>query len=221
MDTVVKKLYEGLFLVDSGQAAADWDAVNQAISTVLERGQAEIVSMKKWDERRLAYEVEGKNRGTYILCYFRAPSDRIGGIEKDVQLSEQIIRVLVLRGDHLSEDDINSPSPTELAEAAAAEAAARAAARAAEKEASEKEASEKEAAEKKVAEKKSAEKEAAAKEAAEKETVVEEAAVAAEPDEQASEIVEDTKEPAPAEPVEQDQGTSPAEDLDQEQQEPK
>ena len=47
METVAKKLYEGLFLVDSAQAASDWDGINKAIVTVLERSDAEIVSMKK------------------------------------------------------------------------------------------------------------------------------------------------------------------------------
>ena len=65
----MRKLYEGMFLVDSAQAQ-NWDAIITTIKTILERAEAEIVSMKKWDERKLAYEIGGKTRGTYILCYF-------------------------------------------------------------------------------------------------------------------------------------------------------
>ena len=43
MDTAVKRLYEALFLVDSGQAAADWDGVTGAITKVLDRAGAEVV----------------------------------------------------------------------------------------------------------------------------------------------------------------------------------
>ncbi len=106
METLIKKLYEAMFLVDSAQAQSDWDAVITTIKNILERAEAEIVSIKKWDERKLAYEINGRSRGTYILCYFRAEGSRIAEIERDVQLSEQIMRVLILCADHIREEDI-------------------------------------------------------------------------------------------------------------------
>lgn len=106
METVTKRLYEALFLVDSGEAAADWQGINEHVRKVLERNNAEIVSIHKWDERLLAYEIMGKNRGTYILVYFNSPSDRIASIERDSQLSERIMRVLILRADHVTKEDI-------------------------------------------------------------------------------------------------------------------
>ena len=95
METAVKKLYEAMFLVDSTQAS-DWDAVVKTIKTILGRAEAEIVSIRNWAERKLAYVINNKTRGTYILCYFKADGERIQNIEKDVQLSEQIMRVLIL-----------------------------------------------------------------------------------------------------------------------------
>lgn len=96
METAVKRLYEGMFLVDSGEAAADWEGTLAMIENILKRADAEVVTMRKWGERRLAYEIDHKARGTYILCYFKAEARRIAGIEKDVQLSEKIMRVLLL-----------------------------------------------------------------------------------------------------------------------------
>jgi len=96
LETATKRLYEGMFLVDSAQAAADWDGTLGVIENILKRADAEVVSMRKWGERRLAYDIDHKGRGTYILCYFRADGPRIAGIEKDVQLSEKVMRVLVL-----------------------------------------------------------------------------------------------------------------------------
>ena len=95
MKAVVKRLYEAMFLVDSA-AEADLDKINAIIKKILEKAGAEIVSMEKWDERRLAYEIGGKNRGTYILCYFHADGQKIRQIERDAQLSESIMRVLIL-----------------------------------------------------------------------------------------------------------------------------
>ena len=106
-----KKLYEGMFLVDSGKAASDWDGVNAAINKILDRAEAEIVSMRKWDDRRLAYDIRRTSRGTYMLCYFKAEGQKIQGIEKDVQLSENVIRVLILSTDQMTKEDIERDTP--------------------------------------------------------------------------------------------------------------
>ena len=104
MKTVAAKLYEGMFLVDSALAASDWQGVNDTISSILTKVGAEIVSINKWDDRRLAYDINGKSRGTYILAYFRVDGSRITEIERAVQLSEQIMRLLVLSVEDLDEE---------------------------------------------------------------------------------------------------------------------
>jgi len=96
LETVAKRLYEAMFLVDSAQAAADWEGTLSVINNILQRADAEVVSMRKWQERKLAYDIDRKTRGTYILCYFKVDGRRIRGIEKDVHLSEKVMRVLVL-----------------------------------------------------------------------------------------------------------------------------
>jgi small subunit ribosomal protein S6 len=111
-----KKLYEGMFLVDSARAASDWDGINAAINKILEKAGAEIVSMRKWDDRRLAYDIRGTGRGTYLLCYFRVDGRNIQGIEKAVQLSEKIIRVLILSTDQMTQEDIEKDTPATKAE---------------------------------------------------------------------------------------------------------
>jgi small subunit ribosomal protein S6 len=111
-----KKLYEGMFLVDSAKAASDWDGINAAIKRILDRAKAEIVSMRKWDDRRLAYDIRGVSRGTYLLCYFRADGGQIQSIEKAVQLSEKVIRVLILNTDQMTQEDIDKETPATKAE---------------------------------------------------------------------------------------------------------
>ena len=99
MTTATTKLYEGMFLVDSALAGSDWDAVLQTIKSILQKAEVEILWLQKWGEKKLAYEVKHKGRGTYILCYFRADGGRIRDIERDVRLSERIMRALILRAD--------------------------------------------------------------------------------------------------------------------------
>ncbi len=124
MKTVVKRLYEGMFLVDSALAASDWDGINAAIKTILEKAEAEIISIRKWNECRLAYEINRKSRGTYILTYFRVDGDKISGIERDVQLSERLMRVLILNAEHMTQTDVEKDTPATLAEKKVAEALA-------------------------------------------------------------------------------------------------
>ena len=113
METAVKRLYEGMFLVDSTLAAQDWQKVIDEVQRILSRAEADVVSIKKWDERRLCQDVKRASRGTYILVYFNCDTSKVNGIERDVQLSELILRSLVLRTDAMSEDDIQKPTPLE------------------------------------------------------------------------------------------------------------
>lgn len=110
METAVKNLYEAMFLVDSALATSDWDSVTSAIEDILKRADADVVSLKKWAERKLAYEIKQKSRGTYILCYFRANGQRISQIERALQLSEKFMRVLILNAEKRSIEDIEKES---------------------------------------------------------------------------------------------------------------
>jgi small subunit ribosomal protein S6 len=106
--------YESMFLIGQA-AAADLAGVIDHIKEILARGHAEIVAMRKWDERRLAYEIKKQKRGLYILCYFKAPNDQLAHIERDCNLSEKVIRALIIRADHLTLDEITaSDGRTEL-----------------------------------------------------------------------------------------------------------
>jgi small subunit ribosomal protein S6 len=116
LETGVKKLYEGMFLIDSAEAAKDWDGIIEFITKMLTKYDAEIVSIRKWDERPLAYTIRRCARGTYILAYFRVDGLKISDIERDVRLSERIMRVLILNAEDLAEADIAKDTPATRAE---------------------------------------------------------------------------------------------------------
>ena len=99
--------YECMFLL-SQAVAADLAGALEHINGVLGRAKAEVLAMRKWDERRLAYEIDKQKRGVYILCYFKAPANLMSHFERDCNLSEKIMRVMILRADHLTEDEIKA-----------------------------------------------------------------------------------------------------------------
>jgi len=104
-----KKTYEGMFLLDAGNP--DFDAATEPIRKVLDRNEAELLAIKPWDERRLAYDVGGRRRGLYVLTYFKAPAGRIAEITHDGELDERILRLLVLRRDNLTKEQIDADTP--------------------------------------------------------------------------------------------------------------
>lgn len=123
------KTYEGMFLLDAGKA--DFEEAAAPLRDVLARAQAETLAMKPWDERRLAYEINGRRRALYVLTYFKVDAARLDALNHDIQLEERILRALILSADHLDEKVIRAETP-------ATQAQARKAAREAEEKASEK-----------------------------------------------------------------------------------
>jgi small subunit ribosomal protein S6 len=99
--------YEAMFLL-SQAVAADLGGAVAHIRESLERHGAQIIAMKKWDERRLAYEIDKQKRGVYILAYFSAPARSMGQIERAFNLSEKVLRHLIIRADHLTLEEMKA-----------------------------------------------------------------------------------------------------------------
>ena len=106
--------YEGMFLI--GQAATSENEGGVAlVRGVLERHQAQVLVLKKWDERKLAYEIGKSKRGTYVIAFFKASGAAVTAIERDVKLSEDFLRVMTLRADHLNETEMAAVEPQPIA----------------------------------------------------------------------------------------------------------
>ena len=108
MAEVRVNLYEGLFLLNQQAASADFPGCIEFLKQVFQRAEAELLVLRKWDERKLAYEIKGQKRGIYILAYFKARGTQIANIERDCTLSEQILRSLILKADHIGDIEIES-----------------------------------------------------------------------------------------------------------------
>jgi small subunit ribosomal protein S6 len=110
LEVCVLNQYEGMFLFDP-TFASDIEQAKQEVQRVLGRANAEITFLEKWDERKLAYEIKGRKRGCYLLSYFNCEGDQITGIERDVRISEPILRALFRRADGVSREHIERFMP--------------------------------------------------------------------------------------------------------------
>ena len=117
--------YEGMFVLGTG--GADFQAAGEPIRNVLGRYQAEVLMLKCWDERKLAYDIRGHKRGLYALSFFKVDPSRVVEIEHDCQLDERFLRVLILRRDRLTVEEIEREKISTERPASAPEPEARAA----------------------------------------------------------------------------------------------
>lgn|GEM_PF-1178942 len=90
------KLYEAMILVTTTEASRDWDGIARHVTDILTRNGAEAVDLRKWGERKLAYEINHQRKATYILAHFQATTNVIAEIRRELQLSERILRHLIL-----------------------------------------------------------------------------------------------------------------------------
>src|ERR1035437_1509544 len=104
-----KKTYEGMFLLDAGNP--DFNAASEPVRNILTRYEAEFLTFKPWDERRLAYEIMGRKRGLDVLTYFKLDPLRVREVEHACRLDERVLRALILRRGRLTPEEIAADTP--------------------------------------------------------------------------------------------------------------
>ncbi len=91
----MEREYELMYIVrpdlDEEQVRATMDEVT---SMVAGRG-GEVVKSSLWGRRRLAYLVAGFHDGYYVVAETRLPGDQLGEIERQLRLSETVIRHMI------------------------------------------------------------------------------------------------------------------------------
>jgi len=97
------RMYEGLFLIDNAHANTEWDNVVKHIHDILQKNGAETLKTEKWGEKKLAYKIKSHKRGTYLLVHFNAKNSAIATIRRDFQLSDYIVRFLIIKDDTIED----------------------------------------------------------------------------------------------------------------------
>jgi small subunit ribosomal protein S6 len=126
-----------MILLDNREVRNGWQALKDSVAAIFTKHGAEVVSSKRWDERRLAYPIKGQLRGTYLLAYVKSDTQQVVGIRRDLQFNESVLRSMMLvceevpqsafepeaAFDHTAVAIDDAPSATETAaeQAAAAE----------------------------------------------------------------------------------------------------
>lgn len=110
------KLYEGMFLLDNQVVREDWGRAKAAVTETLAKHGAKVLTARHWDERKLAYSIKGRSRGTYVLAYFEGGSEAVNGMRRDLELDDRVLRYLLVRADVLPEGELEKSQAEGTAE---------------------------------------------------------------------------------------------------------
>lgn len=98
-------LYEGMFLLDNNVVREDWNEAKATATGILEKHGASVTTARRWAERSLAYTIQKRNRGTYLLVHFEADPANISIMRRDLELNETVMRYLILTCDGVPEGE--------------------------------------------------------------------------------------------------------------------
>jgi len=88
-----------MFIFDSNRFGRDPGGVSGQIAALVQKLGGEVLAGRMWEERRLAYPINGQRKGTYWLTYFRMETRSLTEFNRECRLNESILRSLVLKVD--------------------------------------------------------------------------------------------------------------------------
>ena len=91
--------YELTFIVRPGVEAENLNAVVERVKSLVSGGGGQVIDVNAWGRRRLAYPIDKATEGQYFLLRVNLPGQSLIGLERDLRLTEQILRFLVVRAD--------------------------------------------------------------------------------------------------------------------------
>jgi len=100
----VIKTYECMVLVKNQEVRKGWQACKQSVVDMLTKHRAEVLSARRWEERRLAYPIKGEQRATYLLIYFKSDHVVPNAIRRELEFSDKVLRHLVLQCEEVPAD---------------------------------------------------------------------------------------------------------------------
>ena len=88
--------YETIFIVDVSLG-------EEAVKTVVEKftglisANGEIETVNEWGARRMAYPIQDKAEGYYVLVKFAAPHDFPAELERVYNITDGLLRSIIVR----------------------------------------------------------------------------------------------------------------------------
>lgn len=95
-----------MFLLDNQVVREDWKTAKAIVADTLGKHGAKLRTLRRWDERKLAYTIKKHKRATYFLGYFDIPTAELPALRRDLDLSERVLRHMILRCETMPETEL-------------------------------------------------------------------------------------------------------------------
>ena len=89
------KAYETLFVVDADLSEEETKAVVEKFTSLISQ-HGEIKEVNEWGRRKLAYPINYKTEGYYVLVNFESGTDFPSELERIFNITDGIIRSIVV-----------------------------------------------------------------------------------------------------------------------------
>ena len=89
--------YELIYIIDTAVEETARKELVEKFNGIIAANGGEVVKVEEWGKRRLAYAINYKTEGYYVLMYIKAPSDLPRELERNLQISDSVLRYLVVR----------------------------------------------------------------------------------------------------------------------------
>ena len=91
--------YEALYIIVPNQDEEGVKASVEKFKGIVEANGGEIVAIDEWGKKRLAYAIDYKTEGYYVLMSFSCAPELPKELERNFKNDEAILRYLVTRKD--------------------------------------------------------------------------------------------------------------------------
>lgn len=95
MEKVINS-YETMFIVDLDAGEAGVKATVSKFTDMIS-ANAELVEVNEWGKRRLAYPINDKPEGYYVVATFKSASDFPSELDRNYNIDESIMRSLIVK----------------------------------------------------------------------------------------------------------------------------
>lgn len=90
--------YEVIYILDLTKGEEAIKALVEKFSNLISEN-GEIVKTEEWGAKQLAYEVEGKKEGYYVVTIFTAKAEFPQELERQFKITDGVVKYLVVRQD--------------------------------------------------------------------------------------------------------------------------
>ena len=96
-----KRTYELMFIVDPDAGDEDVLKLSEGVQKIITGQGGSITKTEMMGKRRLAYEINHKKDGTYVLLEVEGSGSEIAEVERRMRVNDQILRYMTVRVDEM------------------------------------------------------------------------------------------------------------------------